>query len=207
MFRMLKHNPDAVTQFPYLRKQDLKNRGLTMMNVEMEEGEFEKLWAAADLNGNGTLDYYEFLAAFDPTELMAGSLLYDPKACDARASIKKDQPRHTGHTAPSTPTGVDWKNACRSLPARMGWSRKLGQCATEFSDEWPQGGGVEPAPPFGAPSTGGRHGRTPYFHNSFSWIRPSPLTSPHMTGEREEQLRTVSPVSYTHLTLPTKRIV
>ena len=42
-------------------------RGLAMLEIRLNDEEFEKMWKEVDADGSGELDYYEFLDAFYPT--------------------------------------------------------------------------------------------------------------------------------------------
>jgi len=67
MYQMFNWNPNPLEVKEAMLAEDFR-RGLAMLEIRLNDEEFEKMWKEVDADGSGELDYYEFLDAFYPTD-------------------------------------------------------------------------------------------------------------------------------------------
>jgi len=69
MFMFFNWNPNPLEPKEAMLSTDFR-RGLSLLNIELQEDEFDKMWEEIDADGSGELDYYEFLDAFYPQDVI-----------------------------------------------------------------------------------------------------------------------------------------
>ncbi|KAF6016382.1 CAPS2 [Bugula neritina] len=108
-----------------LDRYELQN-ALRDFHIQLDQEEFDRVWQVVDLNGDGVLDYSEFIRSFIGT-------MSEHRKLFVRKAFQKIDPMHKGHVALSQMT--KFFNAAKHPWVRSGQTSEVG-LTEQFLASW-----------------------------------------------------------------------